>query len=159
MQSEPTIIPQEDVSAIVEFCDEVCCGNVQAKEFCHLWFQYCHGIDDLIDLGVPTVTHEQILELFIMANVIYSSEFYTAHRTILQPVVMLVTNAYADVVKWEKSDINRRRRMADVLRCCGNEMFFAVAMICGGWKHLRSLSARLRERSWELQHDANDEPN
>lgn len=159
MQPEPTILAEAECSTISEFCAELCRGNAKAMEFCHLWFNYCHKIDDLIDIGPPVVSNEQILELFIMANVLYSHEFYVAHKSVLQPVVMLVTNAYADTVPWEKSTVNRQRMMADVLRCCGNEMFFAVAIICGGWQHLRSLSARLRERSWQLQHDEHDNPN
>lgn len=135
-----------------EFCQEVCCGHAPAMDFCHLWFTYCHAIDDLID-GLERPSPEALLTVFIQANVLFSSEFYVRHLRSLQPVVLLVTNAYADSVAWERSSVPYQFTIADVIRCCGNEMFFMVAMICGGWPHARSLSARIRDQSWRLQHE------
>ncbi len=148
--------------SIRDLCLQCCKGNTQAIEFCDHWFHYCHSIDDLIDTqinGAITMTPEAILKIFVQANLLYNSVFYRTFHSALQPVVLLVTNAYADSVEWEKSDVNRRSTMADVLRCCGNDMFFAVAMICGGWDHARSVSAKIRDASWIYQHDENDKPN
>lgn len=116
---------------------------------------YCHQIDDLIDNredGKPTTTPEQILKIPVNALLLYNHPFYMVHREMLMPVVLLVTNAYADSVAWEKSPSASERAIADVIRCCGNEMFFMVALICGGYEHMRRLSPRIREHSWHLQH-------
>lgn len=144
-------------NTIEETCAELCLGNLQAAQFCHFWFNYCHAIDDLVD-ATDRPPHEMLLEVFALANAVYSCQFYREHSTMLQPIVLMITSAYADSVKWEGSSVHRRSTISDVLRCCGNEMFFAVAYICGGWKHVRSISSRIRERSWELQHDSNDRP-
>jgi len=144
------------------FAQEVCRGDKNALVFCDLWYSYCHGIDDLIDTmedGRPTMSPEQILAIFANAALLYNCPFYIANRSHLFPMVLSVTNAYADSVAWEKSSVNRRRVIADVLRTCGDEMFFIVAMIIGGWEHMRGLSARIREQDWLLQHDSNDNPN
>ena len=117
-----------------------------------MWFVYCHAIDDLID-DVTRPTPERLLEVFIQANALFTCAFYQAFAATLQPVVLLITNAYADSVAWEGAAVTARGAISDVIRCNGNEMFFIVAMLCGGWKHARSLSARIRERSWQLQHD------
>lgn len=123
--------------------------------FCDLWMLYCHSIDDLLDTrfdGRPTMDTEEILKIPIYALLLYNSPFYMAHREALCPVVFLVTNAYGDTVKFEGSAGRHTRAIADVIRCCGNEMFFAVALICGGYDHMRKLSPVIRERSWIIQH-------
>lgn len=144
-------------NTLEEFCAEVCLGNKEAMEFCTLWFHYCHLIDDLVD-SIERPEHEKLLEAFALANALYTTKFYQQNQYQLHPMVMMITNAYADSVKWEKSSSKRRSTIADVLRCVGNEMFFTVAYVCGGWQHQRSVSSRIRERSWELQHDSNDQP-
>jgi hypothetical protein len=148
-QFDPQVVEQPSLH---EFCREVCLGNSDAMDFCNSWFIYCHAIDDLIDDN-ERPKPERLLEVFIQANVLFSCAFYVAFHVSLQPIVLLITNAYADSVAWEASPEPHRRAIADVIRCCGNDMFFAVAMICGGWKHARSLSPRIRERSWILQHE------
>ena len=144
------------------FTVEICRGDRDAHVFCDLWFNYCHGIDDLIDTmedGRPTMKPEAVLSLFANAAALYNCPFFVRYRDQLLSVALLVTSAYADSVAWERSPIKRRRIIADVLRCCGDEMFFIVAMLTGGWAHVRSVSSRIRERDWILQHDEDDNPN
>ena len=143
------------------FRDAVCCGNEDAKVFCDLWYKYCHLIDDILDTredGRPTMSAEKILESYIIAAVLYNCPFFVQHRAHLFPTVLTVTNQYCDSVAWERSPLKHRRLIADVLRCCGDEMFFMIAMICGGWKHARDVSAKIRERDFLLQHDADGNP-
>lgn len=139
-----------------ELSKEVCKGDSDAMLFCGLWMGYCHGIDDLIDNmidGHATTSPEEILRLFATAAVIYNSNFYRKHQQQLFPLVLAITNMYADSVAWEKSPVEHKRKIADTLRCCGNEMYFMVALICGGYQHMRVLSPKIRERSWILQHN------
>lgn len=140
--------------------DEVkslCKGNEPAIHFCTLWFLDRHRIDDLIDER-DKVSNEEILEMLICAAGLYNSPFYLANRVMLYPIVLMITNQFADSVKWERDDLEHRKTMADVLRCCGNEMFFAVAAIIGGWDHVRMWSPKIRERDWLLQHDNKGNP-
>lgn len=139
-----------------EFCEAVCLGNRQAMQFCDLWTSYCHGIDDLLDTrteGRPTMSAEHILRLHVNALLLYNHLFYIANRDTLMPVMISVTNTYADSVDFEKSQEPHLKAIADVIRCCGNEVLFLVALICGGYQHMRKLSPKIRERSWILQHD------
>lgn len=141
---------------------EVCKGDQSAMLFCGLWFGYCHAIDDLIDNmvdGKPTTHPEEILKLLATAAAIYNSDFYRRHQEQLFMAVLSITNAYADSVAWERSPLLRRRQIADVLRCCGNEMFFIVALLTGGWGHMRAMSPKIRDRSWVLQHNDQDDAN
>ena len=139
----------------------VCNGNTAALQCCDLWHRYVHGIDDIFDLredGRVTQNNAQLMDVFWTAAMLYNCEFYVAHQKYLFPIVVHVTNAYADVVDWERDPLEHRRAIADVQRCCGNDFYFAVAMIIGGVKHLRKVSPLIRETSWILQHDEHDKP-
>lgn len=139
----------------------VCRDNVDALEFCGMWYHYCHGIDDLIDTmqdGRPTMSKEQIIGLFLKAAMFYNSKFFIAYRHMLYPLVISITNTYADSVAWEKSSKPHLRTMGDVFRTCGNEMFFMVALICGGPDHMRRVSQPVKERDYLAQHDAQGYP-
>lgn len=154
--------PQHRSALVKDAAAAVCLGNAAALQCCDIWFDYCHGIDDVFDTrvdGRPTMTNAQLMKIFWAAAMLYNCEFYVAHQKQLFPIVIMVTNAYADVVDWERAPEERRRKIADVLRCCGNEFFFAVAMIVGGLNHMRAVSPRIRETSWTLQHDENGDPN
>lgn len=159
--SIPKVNP-EDAAKAVQWNWEMCKGDKEAMSFNDLWYHYVHGIDDLIDTmedGKPAMSQEQIIALFINAAMLYNCPFFVRHRDLLFPTVILVTNSYADSVAWEKSSINRRRVMADCLRCCGDEMYYMVAMIKGGWEAMRKYSPVIRERDWIGQHDEKDNPN
>ncbi len=143
------------------FTMEVCKGNRDAIQFCGHWYRYAHFVDDVWDTredGRPTMSSEKLLEGFITAALLFNSKFFVENRSLLFPIVLMITNQYADSVIWEKSPIAHRRTIADVLRCCGNEMFFIVAMIIGGWEHARNMSPKIRETDWLRQHDAEGNP-
>lgn len=151
-------MPEPTKAECHAMADEICRGNRDARAFCDCWYQYCHGIDDLLDTrldGRPTVSAEFILHLFATAALLYNCPFFVAHRQHLFPLVITITNMYADSVAWEKSPLERQRAMADVLRTCGDEMLLMVAMLTGGWEHMRTMSVKLRDRDWVLQHDSN----
>jgi hypothetical protein len=128
----------------------VTCGNGLAAEWLDRWAAYCHAIDDLID---EKFTPEGLLAVLAGAVELYSHPFYHQFSSHLRPAVLMVTNAYADSVGWENSPNLSRRRMADVLRLAGVELTIIVAGICGGWAHMRTVSQKIREETWNANHD------
>lgn len=129
--------------------------NAEALEFCDNVMIYFHLIDDLWDTredGRPTMDSEEVIRVFAYALLVYNSKFYLKHQSSLFPIFVHVTNTYADVLLFEKSPSEHKRAIADVIRCCGNDVFFIVALICGGYKHMREVSPLIRERSWLIQH-------
>lgn len=134
---------------------KICCGDKDAMAFLDLWYRYCHGIDDLIDTmedGRPTMAKDQIIGLFFKAAILYNTVFFKRHSTFLLPIVLQITNTYADSVAWERSPVAHRRAMADVMRMAGNEMYNMVALLCGGEQHMRELSPQIKEGDWLGQH-------
>lgn len=149
-------ITNGDAAEAVKWNMALCQGSRDAMNFCDMWYQYCHGIDDLIDTledGRPTMSKEQIISLFLKAAVFYNSRFFVEHRDLLFPIALQTTNTYADSVAWENSSKAHLRIMGDVFRTCGNEMYFMVALICGGEAHMRTMSQQIKERDWIGQHD------
>lgn len=128
-----------------------CLGNQEAIGFLLLWRQYVHAIDDFIDND--RTGPEFLLTTFASAATLYSHPFYLKNLLALRQMVYNCTNAYADSVAWENSDLSWRRSFADHYRHFGAEMVLAVAGICGGYEHMRSISPELRIICWHEHHD------
>lgn len=128
----------------------VTCGNESASDFLRLWSLYVHGIDDVID---EPKGPEATLETFMLAAFVYTHPFFLANVLSLRQIAVNCTNAYADTVMWERSNEAWRRSFSDHYRHFGAEMVIAVAAICGGYRHARSISPALREICWKEHHD------
>lgn len=131
-------------------------GDAAAHDFLCQWHDYCHEIDDIID--TPDWSSERLLKLFEFANRVYTHPFYALHRKVLSPVVLVATSLYADSNAWEKDDQLWKRWWADVLRHCGNEVIFTVAQICGGYFHVRSITAPLMAMCYIYHKDKHGTP-
>lgn len=131
------------------------CGNEPAAEFLRLWRAYVHGIDDIIDGEIKAP--EGILRVFMQAAFVYSHPFYLQNMVALRQLVVNCTNAYADSVLWEKSDVEWKRQFADHYRHFAAEMVLAIAGICGGYDHMREASKWLREICWKEHHNKDGE--
>lgn len=143
-----------DDHAAHAFAIEVCKGDREALVFVSLWYKWAHFCDDVIDTmedGRPTMNKEEMIQGFLTAAMLYSCPFYKKHSDILFSCVVTTTNAYADSVAWERSPIDHRRNIGNILRTCGNEMFFLVAALVGGVSHMRSVSQRIRETDFLRQ--------
>jgi hypothetical protein len=135
-----------------------CCGgNEEAMGFLNLWRRYVHGIDDLIDRP-GRVGAEEILRTFALAAELYSHPFYLRHIGHLRGLVFSITNAYADSVGWERSEVDWQRSWADHYRHVGAEMVLAVAFLCAGYEHMRSVSRELRIVCWHEHHTPGGKP-
>lgn len=137
-----------------DFAVEVCNGDKEAMDFISLWYTWCHFLDDLVDTmedGRPTMSKEIMIQGFLTSALLYSCPFYRKHSDLLLGCVILTTNSYADSVSWERSPIDHRRNIGNILRTCGNEMFYLVACITGGISKMRTLSPRIRETDFLRQ--------
>ena len=142
---------QHDLEALHRCCQ----GNQDAMEWLMIWRRYVHDIDDIID-GDRTEP-EFILATFACAAALYSHPFYLRNIAGLRQLVYNCTNAYADSVAWEKAG-DWRAQFADHYRHFGAEMVLAVAGICGGYEHMRSISPDLRNICYLEHHTPEGEP-
>ena len=136
--------------------ERACCGNREAMEWLLLWQRYVHDIDDLVD--EPGTRAEKVLATFAAAAMLYTHPFFLRHMLQLRQVVLNCTNAYADSVAWERSSVPWQQNFSDHYRHFGAEMVLAVAGICGGYAHMRSISLELRAVCWLGHHDKEGKP-
>ena len=126
-----------------------CLQQPEPMDFLTRWCSYIHAIDDLVD--EPT-TGEWRIAVFIQALEIYNHPFYLKHRERLNPIIIHVTNLYADAVAWENSDVDWQKQFSDYARHGGVDMVLAVAFIVGGYPHLRAISGELRAVNYCTDH-------
>lgn len=120
------------------FFNRVANGNQVGLDWLCLWHDYNHDVDDVIDEN--RWDGQSLLTVFMCACTVYSHPFYRQHLHQLQTPVMLATSMYADSVKWERDPQLWKRQWADVMRHAGNEVICAVAIICGGYEHMRQIA-------------------
>ena len=121
--------------------ERACLNQPEAIDFVWRWANYVHAIDDIED---EVTTPEFRLGTFIQALEVFTSPFFRRHEAALKPLVYLITNQYADSVKWEKSKEPWQREYSEWARHSGAEMVLAVAAIVGGYQHMRAISLELR---------------
>lgn len=137
-----------------EFFDRLTLGNKEAQKFLSDFGNYIHWIDDIID---ENVTPEHVLKTFALGREIYTSPFFLRNMDKLRQIDVNCTNAYADSVQWEKSDVDWKRNWSDHYRHFGTELGLAVAYIVGGYEHMRSVSLELRTACWVDHHSKKGE--
>jgi hypothetical protein len=125
-------------------------GNEEAMSWLGLWRDYVHRIDDIID--GDDAGSEAVLKAFALAVDLYTHPFFLKNALRLKQLVLNCTNAYADSVAWEKSKEAWQQNFSDHYRHFGAEMVLAVATICGGYDHARSISLELRTICWMEHH-------
>lgn len=125
-------------------------GDVEALNFLLLFHDYAHRIDDFIDESKRDP--EELLAILAYANILYSTPFYSRNAGRLHLVVAGLTNAFGDSLAWAGNTETWKSEWADKLRFAGNDMVLAIAMICGGFKHMRELSPMTKELSWMCHH-------
>lgn len=140
----------------------VCAGNADAMHFLTLWHEYVHAIDDIEDEyqtpGARSQNAEFRQRVYILALELYTTPFFRQHEARLKQVVLSVTNAYADVLAWERSEVRWHKDFVDVYRHFGAEMVVAVAQITGGYDHARGVSREQRILNYEQHHDEHGRP-
>lgn len=121
---------------------------------------YIHAVDDIVDDEIPQEEDEIefMLKTFLYAEAVYTNLFYLKHIDKLRPVVKLISNAYMDSVKMERSKERWKQKVADVLRFSGNEMIIAVIAIVCGEDIMRKASMELREISYLTSYDNSGNP-
>jgi hypothetical protein len=157
MKFTPRVKTENCNAELTDFYAEIAKRNPDAWLWLMAWHEYAHGIDDVVD-GTPKGV-APVIRGHWEARKLYSLPFYIRHQAVLDAVLDVVTHMYADSVEWETSDVERHRRMADVLRFAGNCVVVAVARLCGwGWNEQRMVSLLLWDMSWRSHHNAEGAP-
>lgn len=142
----------------VKFFEErkmICCGNEMAASFLMAWDDLLEAVDDTVDEVTNAEFKIRTAQRFIQA---YSHPFFLEHVRELSMLVSLINNAYADSEDCAKSNLPWKKELGDVLRHSSGEMTRAVALICGGFDHLRSISMKMHEGCYYKHHQPDGTP-
>lgn len=123
----------------------------EAVRFIQAITEYFHSVDDIIDEKI--IEPERVLKVFIQAAAVYSSNFYHRYYTQLYPLILNITNVYADSIRLEHDEEPWKRYCGDVLRSVGNDIITIVVGIVSGWEAMRDVSILIREVSYKEHHD------
>lgn len=126
----------------------ITCGNESAARFLIVWGTLSEYLDDVVD---ETTTPEFKIRTAQLFNQAYSQPFYREHVQALHVLASLINNAYADSELCGESELPWKKQLGDTLRHAAAEMVRAVALICGDYDHLRSLSMDIHERCYAQQ--------
>lgn len=129
---------------------EICLGNQDAEQFCLVFVDWCHWIDDQIDqdrLWIPAAT---IWANFNMLSVFSSNPFYRTHRAELLAFIRAGVRAYIESLDWSKGGESiQRKRAADVMKSQYHETVWHVAYLVGGEEHARAMTKKWRAFDFE----------
>lgn len=129
---------------------EVAKGNADAAGFLAAFQGKAHLMDDVVDRDVPErMDREHVLVELDWLLALTQNPFVQSHRGQLVPVIVLGMNAWLDANQWEVSVDKRKRTAADVLKGFYHEVMYLVALLCGGFDHMRAMSAKYRSYDFE----------
>lgn len=135
----------KDKDLLRELC-ELFHGHDEAIQFVHLYGEYCEVMDDLVDeeKSVETIERAGSLRMTISSH-----PYWLLHAGQLALVERLIHHQYFDMVVWESSDEEWKRRDARALNHCAYNMLFSVILLEFGDEALKKFSLRFREHAHE----------
>jgi hypothetical protein len=140
------------VNELAAYFNALCCGNHAAGEFCLVFHNYVHWLDDAVD-GDKSYTLEETARVTLEAVVTFSeNSFFQEHASSLLPLIV------QSVLAWESSEqlANSKTDYRDfiagqVLKSYYHEVFWHVAVICGGLSHARAVLKEHRKFDYDLR--------
>lgn len=137
---------QEDIE---RFYKGITCNNPEAFEFITLWSRYIHMFDDLVDEKSSILdrieTNNELIKLM-------NCDFYKQHHQRLLPQIYLIAESYLASETSQKDTA-----LGGFLSHEANNMLRLVALICGGWDHLKFISEDIRHLTY-IEHPVEDVP-
>lgn len=130
-------------------------GNEEAAHFLMVWDDLLEAVDDTVDEQTDAEFKIRTAQRFIE---VYSHPFFLKHVRELSLLVSLINNAYADSEDCALSKLSWKKELGDVLRHSSGEMTRAVALLCGGYDHLRSISMKFWEACFYRHHKPDGTP-
>ena len=128
---------------------EVAKGDENAANFLGAFQDKAHLLDDMVDHDHPRSLDEHCQIELNWLLTLTSNPFVQAHTGKLVPVLTLGLNAWADSNAMQRSVKKRDRLVADVVKGFYHEVVYLVALICGGYDHMRVISMKYRKYNFE----------
>ena len=162
-------LPPEVSKELMALVHKHLANRPDALNFLRIYCDYCHKIDDLVDVPEYRTDNEFLGDVLNTALEVFSSDFYATRRVKLYSLVKEIQNSYLDSVIAE-TNVNSPKWLkdtGDVLRCSAHAMTMAVVELvvteetgdyAAGYKAKREISLLCRQNSYEQHHDSKGNP-
>jgi hypothetical protein len=124
---------------------DLCKGNWDAFGFCKAFLAWAHALDDVVDKA-----SEDALTRFVLSNRTMLGEaamncFFQENAPSLLPLLTNACVAYVDSNRLAQSPNLKERVSAEILKSYYHEVFWHVAYLVGGLKHMQAMTAAYRD--------------
>ncbi len=120
--------------------EELCCGDVDAVNFCYAFLSWMHSIDDFVD-GDNKPDTDNIVgrQLHMMWTFTYNS-FWLEHHPSLLPLIHNSAMVYLESERLAASDDIQKRMASQLTKSQYQDVFYYVGYLKGGWEHARRMA-------------------
>jgi hypothetical protein len=121
-------------------------ANGDDAAFQWMWDFWCftHMIDDLVDQDKDVTGPEAAKALARFVTALSMNPFYLQNAQSLYPLIISACIRWVDGDILDKSSDHRQRIHSEVVRCGDIDLFLHVALLTGGWDHMKRWSIEMR---------------
>jgi hypothetical protein len=127
---------------------EVACGDQNAANFLAAFQDKAHLLDDVVDHDDRSEADHAKIELNWVLT-LAQNPFVRQYADRIVPVLALGLNAWLDSNQMRRSTKKQDRMASDVVKGYYHEVIYLVALICGGYDHMRAMSWKFRSYDFE----------
>jgi len=114
-------------------------GDAHAYDFLWQFWCFAHCYDDLMDQEKPVPPEMGVRAFVKFLTMITFNPFWERNKETLFSFIMMVCTRWLDGDEWERSDDKIKRIVSHVVRCGDIDLYMHVALLTGGWDHLRAV--------------------
>lgn len=112
-------------------------GDEEAARFLRIVSGVARLADDIIDADSANPAADMARLLYETMVSMPSNRFFQSHHSALAPVITNIALTWEATEEWSRSDLEKTRMFAFVLRECSEQLAGTVAVITGGFDHGR----------------------
>jgi len=127
---------------------EISCGNPAARQFCWAAYRWLHVVDDLFDRDYEVPVAHVALSLIEFTESVAANPFFQENRNFLLGVFRCGVLQWSQSEEWRTRADPREKIAAEVIKSGYQELFWAVAGLCGGIVFQNEISTKHREYDW-----------
>lgn len=128
-----------------------CNGNRDAEKFCDAFVRWVHWIDDTRDRDHFWSAAETATVNLEAALAFSENPFFQTYKSVLAPLIVQSCRAWVDSEEFAGRESEQDRHASDVMKSFYHDVVWHVAFICGGWEHMREVTARCREYDYDCK--------
>jgi hypothetical protein len=124
-------------------------GDKAAEAFMGQFYCWVHKQDDLFDGDKPVAAETSVCFDLALLSAFAKNEFFQKHQDFLLPVLHMSALAWVASEDFRKKSEVLEQITAQVLKSQYQDIFYAVALLRGGFDHAVAMSRKYRMYSFD----------